>query len=83
VQVVDTEGFEWPILKNFDLASWAPKLVIVEVQELQARYRGNARVQADAAALFAKFSASGYSILYKDVVNTVFIHKSIHCVGGN
>lgn len=79
---MDTEGFEWPILRAFDLAAWRPKLVIVEVQELQARYRDNARVQADAAALFAKFAACGYSILYKDVVNTVFIHADAKCVGG-
>lgn len=83
VMVVDTEGFEWPILRAFDLAAWKPKLVIVEVQELQARYRDNQRVQQDATALFAKFQACGYSILYKDVVNTVFIHKDCHCVGGN
>ena len=81
-QVIDTEGFEWPILSTFPLAHWKPKLVIVEVQELQARYRNNARVQADAAALFAKFAAAGYSILYKDVVNTVFKHESCECVGG-
>ncbi len=22
VMVIDTEGFEWPILKSFDLAAW-------------------------------------------------------------
>ena len=53
------------------------------MQELQARYRTNERVQADAAALFKKFADARYAILYKDVVNTVFIHKDTHCVGGN
>ena len=76
------EGFELPILRAFDLARYAPRLVIIEVQELQARYRGNARVQADAAAIFKIFAAAGYSILYKDVVNTIFIHESTRCVGG-
>jgi len=81
-QVLDVEGFELPILKAFDLARFAPRLVIVEIQELQARYRGNARVQADAAAMFKIFAAAGYAILYKDVVNTIFIHKDTQCVGG-
>ncbi len=76
------EGFELPVLSGFNLAKWAPKLVIVEIQELQARYRDNKRVHADAAALFSTFAAAGYAILYKDVVNTIFIHRDCHCVGG-
>jgi FkbM family methyltransferase len=69
VLVVDTEGFETPILRAFNLKRWAPKLVIVEVQELQARYRHKESVQKDAAELQAMFTAAGYSIVYKDVVN--------------
>jgi FkbM family methyltransferase len=83
VMVVDTEGFEWPILKGFDLAAYRPKLVIVEIQELQARYAESARVQQDAASIFAKFKEAGYAILYKDVVNTVFMHKDVRCVRGD
>lgn len=82
VLVIDVEGFEMPILRPFPLAHWRPKLVIVEVQELQARYRDNARVQADAAALFAKMADAGYAIFYKDCVNTIFIHRTCQCVGG-
>lgn len=37
VMVVDVEGFEWPIFKGFDIKFWKPKLVIVEIQEKQAR----------------------------------------------
>lgn len=80
--MLDVEGFELPVLRGFELSKWAPKLVIVEVQELQARYRDNARVQADAAAIFALFAKAGYAILYKDVVNCIFIHKDTKCVGG-
>ena len=36
----------------------------------------------DAAAIFEKFARAGYAILYKDVVNTIFIHKACRCVGG-
>ena len=80
--MIDTEGFETPILRSFDLARWAPKLVIVEVQELQARYRDNARVQKDAAELQAKFAAAGYALVYTDVVNTLYKHPQCHCHGG-
>jgi hypothetical protein len=80
--VIDVEGLEWPILRSFALSAWRPGVVIIEIQELQARYRGNARVQADAAALFDYFAAAGYGILYKDVVNTVFVHRDLPIVGG-
>ena len=80
--MIDVEGCEAPILRAFDLKRWAPKLVFVEIQELQARYQGSARAQADAAEIFAKLAGAGYAILYKDVVNTIFIHKDCKCVGG-
>ncbi len=64
------------------MARWAPKLVIVEIQELQARYQKCERTQAAAKELFVKFFSSGYAILYKDVVNTIFIHKDCKCEGG-
>ena len=74
---------EWPILESFDIKRFRPKLVIVEIQELQARYQTNARAQADAAALRAYFEDAGYAVLYKDVVNTVFVHTpTVKCVGG-
>jgi len=82
VLVVDVEGLELPILRGFSLARFRPKLCIVEIQELNKRFRDNARAQADAAALFAMFKAAGYSILYKDMINTVFVHESVECVGG-
>ncbi len=37
VMVIDVEGLEWPILRGFTIAKWRPKLVIVEIQEKQAR----------------------------------------------
>lgn len=82
VMVVDVEGFEWPILRAFNIAKYKPKLAIVEIQSLQARYRSNERVQADAHALDEYFRSNGYHILYRDVVNTVFIHKEVQCQGG-
>ena len=81
--VVDVEGLELPILRGFSLAKYRPKLCIVEIQELNRRFRGNARAQADAAALFALFAGAGYRILYKDMINTVFVHRDVDCPGGD
>jgi hypothetical protein len=75
--------FEWPILRGFDLAHFRPKLVIVEIQEKQARYAQNERVQKDARDIEAAFAKANYSILYRDIVNTVFIDRNVECVGGD
>jgi hypothetical protein len=83
VMVIDVEGLEWPILQGFALATFRPKLVIVEIQEKQARFIDNARVQRDAAAIEAYFADAGYSIFYRDVVNTIFIAKEVRCRGGD
>lgn len=83
VLIIDVEGFEWPILRAFDLKRFAPSLVIVEIQEQQARYAGNERTQEDAVALFKYFQQAGYAILYRDVINTIFIHKDVRCRGGD
>jgi hypothetical protein len=81
--VVDVEGLELPILRGFDLARYRPKVAIVEIQEMQRRYRKNERVQADARAVFKLFADAGYVILYKDMINTVFVHGSVDCEGGD
>lgn len=77
------QGMEWPIFRAFRSGHFRPKLVIVEIQQLLRRYVDNPRAQADAAALFKHFSDAGYAILYKDVINTVFVHKDWKCVGGD
>jgi hypothetical protein len=81
--VIDVEGHELDVLRGYDLGRWAPKLVIIEVQELQARYRDNKRVQDHAAQIYALFARAGYAILCKDVVNTIFIHRDVRCHGGS
>lgn len=42
---------EWAILRSFDIAKFRPKLVIVEIQELQRRYLDNPRAQVRGAAV--------------------------------
>lgn len=77
VLVIDTEGCEWPILRGFDMSRWRPKLVIIEMQEKLKRYQGNLRVASDSTAIETYLREAGYSILYRDVVNTVFMHREV------
>ena len=47
------------------------------------RFRDNKRAQEDAVHIERYFATGGYSILYRDVINTVFVHKDVRCVGGD
>jgi hypothetical protein len=40
--VIDTEGWDWRILRQFDLARLRPKLILFEHQHLSAEARGGA-----------------------------------------
>jgi hypothetical protein len=44
------QGMEWPIFRTFRSGHFRPKLVIVEIQQLQRRYADNARAQVRARA---------------------------------
>lgn len=83
VMVLDVEGFEWPIIRGFDLAHFKPKLVIVELQQHLRRFANSPRAQEDALSIEASFARAGYSIMYRDVINTVFIHRDVKVQGGD
>lgn len=83
VMVLDVEGMEWQVLKDFDLPKHRPRLAIVEIQEKLTRMQGDRRQLRDAARIEEYFYNHGYSILYRDVINTVFIHRAVRCHGEN
>lgn len=79
--IVDVEGLEWTILQDFDIARWRPRVAIVEIQEKLRRYRDSGRAAADAIHIETWFAQHGYSILYRDAINTVFVHRGHICHG--
>jgi len=83
VMVLDVEGMEWQVLKDFDLPKHRPRVAIVEIQEKLTRMQGERRQVRDAARIEEYFYNHGYSILYRDAINTVFIHRAVRCHGEN
>lgn len=79
--IIDVEGLEWSILETFDIDRYRPQVVIIEIQEKLTRYAMNPKVQLDAIRLENYFRLHGYSILYRDIVNTVFVHRGVKCHG--
>jgi FkbM family methyltransferase len=67
--IVDVEGAEESVFAGFDLQKWKPKMMIVELAHTHPDLRSVSLKDAD---LQEKIQANGYSVIYKDKVNTVF-----------
>lgn len=74
VLVVDVEGFEEAVFAGFDIVHWRPKMMIVELADTHPRF--NATRNTD-AFLSRQIVSSGYAIVYKDAVNTVFVRDDV------
>ena len=68
---VDIEGHEWTALKDFDMAKYKPKIVIIELHDNNKNYAGN---EED---LITYFNDNKYRVIYKDFTNTVYIRHDL------
>lgn len=70
VLIVDVEGGEDSVFKGFSFDIWRPRMVIVELvhthPDLHSISPGDAKLQQ-------AIQDHGYSIVYKDKINTVFV----------
>ena len=73
--VVDVEGTEDIVFSGFDIAWWKPKMIIVELEEFHPNMRDN---RSSHTRLRNQIENSGYSIVYKDQINTVFIDQNLY-----
>lgn len=80
--VVDIEGFEWQALQNFDIELWSPKMVIIEIEDEHDSFQDRSDIVGHQAwhdirqrfqNLREYFQNAGYSIYYKDHINTVYV----------
>jgi FkbM family methyltransferase len=73
--VIDVEGYEWEVLRAFDITFWAPKMVIIELHDQNPNYPH----LADKCSNMVKyFEDAQYRIIYKDFTNTVYIRKELN-----
>ena len=70
---VDVEGVEDSVFASFDLAAWRPKMLIVELEDEHPSLQPFPAITARARNLRARITGAGYSTLYRDAVNTVFL----------
>jgi FkbM family methyltransferase len=69
VLIVDVEGYEEFVFSGFHIEMWRPILIIVELADMHPDLTSTQRADA---RLCRQIQNSGYQIVYKDQVNTVF-----------
>lgn len=76
--VVDVEGHEQQVLDGFSIGKWRPKMIIIEIQDEHPDFLAlpNADVfVARYKKLRETIESSGYSLLYKNMINSVYIRS--------
>jgi len=68
--VVDVEGMEASVFAGFDIYRWQPKMLIVELSDNHPDLQGVAKTDR---SLYVSILESGYRVVYKDSINTVFV----------
>lgn len=71
---IDVEGFENQVFQGFTLEKFKPKLLIVELSDFHPHIKTSSK---DSADLYLKIVQSGYLVIYKDAINTVFLRQDI------
>ncbi len=69
---VDVEGAEEQVFQGFDLAVWRPKMMIVELTDVRPDME---HARAASARVGQSIVSSGYTTLYKDSTNTLFVRN--------
>jgi FkbM family methyltransferase len=72
--VIDVEGFESQVFAGFSLELWKPKMLIVELVDTHPDLKSTSAVDAK---LGREIQLSGYVIVFKDSINTVFIREDV------
>jgi len=72
--IVDVEGFESSVLGGFSLGHWQPTMVIIELShthpDLAETSRSDYKLQC-------YLERGGYTVVYKDYINTVLVRASV------
>jgi hypothetical protein len=74
VLIVDVEGAEKAVFQGFSIDRWRPKIIIAELSHTHPDLHDISR---NDAVLQQNIVHAGYSVVYKDRVNTVFARAEI------
>ena len=69
---IDVEGYEWNVLKNFNIQDWLPKIVIIELHDNNDNYPEE---WDECNLIIDYFDRNGYRVVLKNFSNTVYVKK--------
>ena len=73
VMVLDVEGFEWNVLRNFDIAKWSPQMVIIELHDQNDDYFA---IREECNSIVVYFDDADYKVIWKDFSNTIYVPRN-------
>ena len=74
ILIVDVEGKEKEVFDGFDILHWKPRMIIAELSHTHADLH---KYSGEDSKLQQHIVDSGYSVIYKDQVNTVFLSERV------
>jgi FkbM family methyltransferase len=77
VLVIDVEGAEEKVVRGFDVKRWRPKVILIELEDEHPDFKDNPRIVGSVAGIREKFAAAGYSIFFKDHINSLYVRKDV------
>ena len=78
VLVVDVEGAEEKVINGFDIARWRPKVILIELEDEHPDFRENTRVVNSVTAIRQKIELAGYTLYFKDHINSMYLRADVH-----
>ncbi|EKX31532.1 hypothetical protein GUITHDRAFT_122272 [Guillardia theta CCMP2712] len=73
--IVDVEGYEWEVFRNFNISEWSPQVVIVEIEDEHDSFKDVKFLQKRFRKLRSYFQDHGYDTYWKDKINTIFVYR--------
>jgi FkbM family methyltransferase len=70
--VVDVEGNEWNVLRDYDLQRWHPQMVVIELHDQNPDYIS---MKEENNKIVRFFDMHDYKVIYKDFTNTIYVPK--------
>ena len=74
--VVDVEGAEEKVMRGFTLAQWRPRAILIELEDDHPDFQNNARVVESVSRVRALIEHAGYSVYFKDHINSLYVRDS-------
>jgi FkbM family methyltransferase len=75
--VLDCEGTEWDVLREFSMDVWQPQMVIIEMHEQSPEWQAIKDIKRDTKAINDYMSLFEYTKIHSDEINTIFVRQVI------